>query len=114
MRFVGTWKLESYERRSATGGITRPYGEHPVGQLMYDAAGHMSAQLMAPDGGYLGYFGTYTVLDAENTVLHRVEGCVRLNWVGSDQRRAYEFTGDRLILTAIRDGNTNRLVWARA
>ena len=45
-RFVGAWRLLSCETRDTTGRVEYPFGERPVGQLLYDGAGNMSAQLM--------------------------------------------------------------------
>jgi hypothetical protein len=43
---VGTWKVVTYEDRAEGKPVRYPYGEKPSGQLMYDATGHMSIQLM--------------------------------------------------------------------
>src|ERR1700730_2814688 len=137
--FVGAWKLISYERRSAAGEITYPMGQNPVGRLTYDALGRMSAQIMRPDrpkfkapspagwpptqkaaafDGYIGYYGTYSVSDTERAVIHHVEASLYPHWVGSDQRRLYEFSGNQLILRAVNGaggpGTESRLVWERA
>jgi len=131
--FVGAWKLLSCARRTSTGEITYPMGEHPMGRLTYDAMGRMSAQLMRPDrakfkaddaarsgsaeekiaayDGYTAYYGTYTVNEGAHTVTHHVEASLYPNWVGSDQVRKYEFSGDRLILRVVNTGA--ELVWER-
>jgi hypothetical protein len=47
---VGAWSLSSYELRlKASGTITTPFGPHPVGRILYEANGQMSAQLMRPE-----------------------------------------------------------------
>jgi hypothetical protein len=136
--FVGAWKLISYERRTAAGEVTYPMGQNPVGRLTYDALGRMSAQIMRPDrpkpqgvvpaswsaeekaaafDGYIGYYGTYSVSDTERAVIHHVEASLYPHWVGSDQRRLYEFSGSQLILRAAGSagpGTESRLVWERA
>jgi hypothetical protein len=33
----------------AGGEVVRPYGEHPLGLIMYTADGYMSAQITTPD-----------------------------------------------------------------
>jgi hypothetical protein len=44
---VGAWSLSSYELRlKPSGAITTPFGPHPVGQILYEGNGQMSAQLM--------------------------------------------------------------------
>lgn len=142
--FVGVWRLVRYEfRTKATRRIVHPYTEKPVGRITYDDGGRMSAQLMRPGrkplagnipqagaaaifekasaeelretvGGYIAYYGTFDVLPAERTVVHHVEGCLIPNWVGTDLRRQYEFTGgNRLILTADTPAAVGSLVWER-
>ena len=137
--FVGVWKLVSYERRMADGALTHPMGDKPVGRLTYDAAGHMTAQLMDPDrpkfrkslaglgsakekgaafDGYTAYYGTYSVNGKDHVVIRHVEASLYPNWVGSEQRRLYEFSGGNLILRAVNGmggpGTESRLVWERA
>ena len=47
---VGAWSLSSYELRlKPSGTITTPFGPHPVGRILYEANGQMSAQLMRPE-----------------------------------------------------------------
>jgi hypothetical protein len=48
-KFVGVWKLVSFEQRTTAGEVTHPMGQKPVGRLTYDSSGHMTAQLMLPD-----------------------------------------------------------------
>ena len=137
-QFVGAWKLISFEQRTTAGEVTHPMGEHPVGRLTYDAQGLMSAQLMLPVrpkfeapskargsaeqkiaafDGYIAYYGTYTVDVARRTVIHHVEASLYPNWVGSEQRRLFEFSEGRLILRVVNGsggpGTEGRLVWER-
>jgi hypothetical protein len=46
---VGTWRLVSFDSRTTGGEIRHQLGRAPRGQLLYDVAGHMSAQLMDPE-----------------------------------------------------------------
>lgn len=114
--FVGSWKLLSavYER---DGQAAYPFGPEPVGLLIYDDLGNMSVQIMhsaradpaeakpaghkrAAFAGYLGYFGTYEVSEADQLIVHHVQGSTLRHWVGSVQERSYEFSGNRLTLSA--------------
>ncbi len=139
-KFGGTWKLVSAEFRRPDGDIIYSYGKHPVGVFMYDANGTMSVQIMRSDRpafasgdlwissreelkaaleGYVAYFGTYEVDEEEAVVTHRIEGSWFPNWVGTEQKRFFEFSGDRLILRTpeARTGTatvTGELVWQRA
>lgn len=143
-KLIGVWRLVSYEMKDkATGKVVLPYGATPEGRITYDGAGRMSAQLMKPGrralkgnvpqagafsilagateaelremtGGFIAYYGTYDVVEAQRTIVHHVKGCLLPNWVGTDLRRGYEFEGDRrLTLIADTPRATGRLVWER-
>ena len=46
--FVGTWRLrDAFALTDAGTRVPSPLGEKVLGQIMYDGAGNMSAQLMA-------------------------------------------------------------------
>lgn len=119
---VGTWKFESIKVQTSKGEIVYPYGEDPFGMLIYTPSGHMSVLLMRPDrpkfasedpmsgsseeieaayDGFDAYCGTYEVDEEKRKVTHHIEGSKFPNWVGTHQERSVEFTGDRLIITAI-------------
>jgi hypothetical protein len=134
----GVWTLERYELIRPDGRIVQPMGEAPLGQLIYTADGHMSAQLSprgrAPFHGkyllggsaaekvaaidsYLAYGGTWRVRGAE--VVHRVEISLFPNWVGDDQVRLADWDGGRLVLTTppmprAEGSIAARLTWRRA
>jgi hypothetical protein len=137
--FFGAWRLRRYEYRRADGKLTLPFGEDPVGLLLYDALGHMAGQLMQPDRppfrknsitagtveevraafeGYIAYYGTYDVDVQAGTVIHHVTASWFPNFVGTDQVRHYEFQENRLLLrTPPRESGTEKrtglLVWER-
>jgi len=118
-RFIGVWKLASCELKASNGNISYPYGEQPVGRIAYDKAGRMSAQLMRPgrssrDGaGFTAYFGAYDIDEASRTVIHHVQASINPSWVGTDLKRTYEFSSNRLTLTAVSGQGVMRLVWER-
>lgn len=119
--FVGAWRLVSCESRDASGEVRYPFGEQPAGQLFYDGAGNMSAQLMrtrrarfaAGDpglgtddevrdafNGYVAYFGTYSVDESNGAVTHHVSGASFPSWIGVNLVRYYTFDdGGRLRLS---------------
>ena len=130
-QLIGAWKLVSIEML-VDGNVVYPYGDHPLGLLIYHEVGRITAQIMRPGRyssltdpdaiplataselrqiaeGYLGYFGTFTIDEENNTVTHHVEACTLPAWVGTDQQRQYEFDGSRLSLSS----GPNRLVWER-
>ena len=139
-QFVGTWKMVSVEERRPNGEVVAPrYGSHPIGYIIYDTTGHVAVQIMKPDrsrfasndaeqatsdeakaafAGYGAYFGTYEINEAEGYVVHHVEGSVFPNYVGTDQKRFFELSGDQLILKPPPrqvDGeqHTTRVTWQR-
>ncbi|HVG21305.1 MAG TPA: lipocalin-like domain-containing protein [Blastocatellia bacterium] len=129
--FIGAWRLVSVEDREPDGSLTNPYGERPVGLLLYDEAGSMSVQIMRSDRqhlssndwgeipaeeikaaaeGFTAFFGTYEVNEAEAVIIHRVEGHFLPNSVGKELKRGYEFSGSRLIL---RPSDSRTVTWER-
>lgn len=114
---VGTWKLISAEDIDPNTGKWIPYtfGNPPSGYFIYDATGHASIQIMttppvkiaSPDSptpeealaifnGYIAYYGTYSVDDANISV--QVEGAWDPTQVGTNQARPYKLSGDTLII----------------
>jgi hypothetical protein len=138
-RLIGSWRLLSYDKQSESGEVTPAFGPRPHGRLMYDAAGRMSVHLADPRRaafasndalrgtpeevrqafeGYFGYFGTYSVDVAAGTVTHHVEGALFPNFAGTDQKRFFTLSGDRLTLRTpptLRGGArfTYLVVWER-
>jgi hypothetical protein len=127
-RFIGVWKLISYESKPANGEVIQVYGPNPIGRIQYDKAGRMSAFLMRPNrkiptrestadelrqiqGGFVAYFGTFDVDEASQTVFHHVQAAVNPAWPGTDLKRNYEFSGNRLTLRAVSPNTVLTLVW---
>jgi hypothetical protein len=114
---VGTWRLASWENRSADGTISYPLGRDAVGLITHTADGYMFVAMMRADrepfpagdllGGsqkekaraaesYVSYCGRYGFRG--DSVIHRVELSLFPNWSGVDQERFVEVTGNRLTL----------------
>ncbi|WP_257463496.1 lipocalin-like domain-containing protein [Archangium lipolyticum] len=119
-RLVGTWQLISVEGRLPDGSRDYPYGQNPLGILMYDRLGNMAVQLMGRDrppfesadlkggsaqeakdalDGAAVYFGTYETEEQTDTVCHHITGSVFPNWIGTVQRRKATVKGNRLVLS---------------
>ncbi len=135
--FSGTWRLLSYEVRSTAGETRYPWGQDPVGFLIYSDDGYVSVAMMGanrPRFGakdikkgtveekvaavdtYISYCGRYDVQG--DMVIHHVEVCLFPNWIGNDQKRTFKFDGDRLLLNTepIVAGEmqlTGHLIWER-
>ncbi len=135
-RFVGTWRLVSWENRS-TDAITYPFGQDAVGYIMYNEDGYMFVAIMTTNrppfvsGDILGgslkekaaaaetlisYCGTYEI--QRDRVIHHIEVSSFPNWVGVDQERIFEFKENRLVLSTLPllvggKQQTAHLVWER-
>jgi hypothetical protein len=142
-KFIGVWKLVSGSSTDeATGEVRYPWGKNPVGRLVYDESGRVFAQLMDPGRrqvggisnqgaaaaiahasaedmremltGFNSYFGTFDIDEPSRTVIHHLQSALIPSWVGSDQRRKYEFSArDQLIILNTASQAAYRLVWHR-
>ena len=135
----GTWQLLSRTDVTAAGAAhpDPALGSDPVALLIYDRAGHFSAQFMKRDrtaaplsapaaatnntlaqGGYDAYFGTYTVDDDAGVVTQHLLGALSSANVGAVLSRTMEVRGNTLVIrldTQSWDGTpvTRTLTWAR-
>ncbi len=136
-QFAGTWKLISQETRDAKGQVVPPAAnagtEGRIGFIVYDPAGYMgvviqqggrqkfaSNQPTPPEaraamGSYTSYWGSFAVNEAESVVTHQTWGALNTGMSGTDQRRHYAFSGNRLTLQppAGANGNQASLTWER-
>jgi len=113
---VGRWRLVSWSTAASDGAVAYPFGERAEGSIVYTPAGWMTVSLakagrerMPTDdivGGseaeraaayssYVAYCGTYEV--DGSVVIHRVQMSMFPNWVGSEQQRQFELSGDELL-----------------
>lgn len=131
-QLVGSYRLVWYRSYDQAGKETvLPY---TVGQISYDRAGRMSAQLMresrprfgsnvpteqeraAAYSGFISYFGHYTIDPVKRTVTHHVEGSMSPNMVGNPLTRYFEFSPDgSSLFLSVKDGDrvVGRLQWDR-
>ena len=137
-QLIGTWRLVSWDRIEDGDKRIPALGPGADGLITYTTDGFMFGMLMAPNrkqfagtdpfGGTveecrqamstaLAYCGRYRV-DGD-CVVHTVEMSMYPNWVGTEQRRAYRFDGDRVVLRTVqpivRNGVSSvaELVWRR-
>jgi Lipocalin-like domain len=133
--FLGSWDLVSFVHVLPSGELSTPFGNSPVGLLVYQADGRMSAQVssgsptrLASDDSleasveeaasvwrtYFGYWGSFKVCPEERVVVHRVAGSSFPNWIGTKQTRHFHFDGaNRLILEAESASGRYTLTWQR-
>jgi len=128
----GVWRLVSFEQNESDGNVSFPYGEAPVGRLTFDAAGRMSVFVMKPGrfasvnstagitmasvddlrqiaDGFMAYYGDFQVDDSTKTITTKVEAATIPAWTDSEQKRAYELSGDILSLIT----PATKLTWMR-
>ena len=116
---AGSWKLISFHSKDSSGQTTYPFGKDAQGRLSYEPNGRLAVQVMNPNrprfasddplvtseaevraafDGYTAYYGTYSVNPDEKTIVHHIQVALLPNWVGTDQRRDFEFDGKYLTL----------------
>ena len=116
---VGLWKVTSFTRKEvATGKVEHPYGNRPVGYLLYTRGGHMIYYVVGEDRkapatpnptdaeraelfkSLVVYSGTYKV--EGNTTVTRVDGSWVQSWTGTERRpQSVEVSGNKLTLTSM-------------
>jgi hypothetical protein len=127
-QLVGTWKLVGMRNENKVDVM----GPHPMGMLVFDAAGNYTTQVMRSDlpkfvipdrskatpeesqaviRGFMALFGTYTVSDPKTINLH-VIGSMLPNWDGADQKRSFVIRGDELELTNLTNSSGDASVHA--
>ena len=115
---LGTWRVVKFCEDDSTGRLYEPYGDRPVGYIIYAPGGALSVQMtrtppvrpftrgdeqptdaerQALFASYFGYFGTYTVT-SDSTVVHHIEGGTFPSYIGTNQPRQYRLRGDTLTI----------------
>ena len=132
-QFAGAWTLVKIERFDARGELLEPPIEDRLGYIIYDASGYMGVTIIQPGrrpyagtqptagealasySTYTSYFGTFTVNEAEGFLTHHLEGSLNTLGAGSDYKRFYTFSGNRLTLQppAGENGNRTELTWQK-
>ena len=118
-QLVGTWRLVATQQRLADGTVRPEPGLGPrgVGYVMYSDTGRVCAFLSNPDrpkwksqnapsepelraalDSMVAYCGSYEVNDTDGYVLHHVEMDKVPNVAGTDRKRYFTLSGNRLVL----------------
>ena len=137
-QLVGTWSLVSNENVAADGTKRQPFGPSPKGILILDANGQYAQvfthigrpkfkannrlqgtpeEIKAAWDGALAHFGTWSVVEADKTVVLRVEGSFYPNQEGNDDKRLVSsVTADELkfVNAASTAGGRTEAVFSRA
>jgi hypothetical protein len=132
---LGAWSLKECAEILPDGSKRFPFGDDALGQVLYTADGHMSAQLLRAGRAafpsddyrgapvevaaeafqqYFGYFGRYEVDAGAGTVTHFIEGAWLPNLENTAQVRTFRFEEDCLVLEAPTPWGVIRNTWVRA
>jgi hypothetical protein len=118
-QIVGTYRLARYAA----------HGSEPIGRISYDSSGRMWAMLLPPGRapinrdsppeqyrdtmrGVVAYYGTYTIDESTQRVIHHVEAASNPDWIGDDFIRWYRFEGPNLLIS-LSQSFDNPLLWER-
>jgi hypothetical protein len=137
-QFLGTWSLVAVENTNGDGSKTLPYGEHPVGLLVFSANGDYAIQILkavrpkvaandknkataeenaALVQGNNSHFGVYSIDDIKHTITFNVQHAFYPNWEGNLQVRNYTLENNVLsyIVTNTTNGGaiTAKVVWKK-
>ena len=118
-RFVGAWKLVSLEEPSADGQLHKA---DCAGMFVFTRDGRASVQVMYRNAetasayahsGYEASYGSYTVDEQTHTFTFHVEGALVRSLIGKDLLRAFDISGNRMIVKSARPDEHWRVVWER-
>jgi hypothetical protein len=121
-QLIGVWKYVSVSNTEvATGKVTHPYGEKPIGYIVYTKGGRQifsivsdnrakPASSVATDAERLRLFntsgsGTATYKLDGNTIMSTYDSSSGETWTGTTQKRKIAITGNKL--TVISDPYKN-------
>jgi hypothetical protein len=115
-QLIGTWELVSFKLHTTNGDELFPLGDSPIGIVIIDKSGYMSAQLSRGDRvpfssdpptpeeiqnaflGFIAYFGKYRIDEKKHTFTTHVMGSSNPDWIGEDQVRNYTIQDNQMIL----------------
>jgi Lipocalin-like domain len=118
-QLIGTWILSSVVNTDANGVQSTPWGEHPLGVVMFDEAGHFAQMIIDPDkdASTIDYFGAYSVDEADKEIVLHVIGSSARRFDGKDTKRLVESISDEDLKTHNPTpslGSSAETVWKRA
>jgi hypothetical protein len=109
---VGIWIIESFDVEDCTTGRrTQPWGDRPSGTVIFDPGGRMFAMITSEQRtlsdfdeadafrSMLAYSGHYRV-EPPNKLVTTVDIAWFEPWVGTEQVRFCDVSGDRMTLTS--------------
>ena len=117
-KLLGIWKLMEYKLIYNDEKIIYPFGENPIGNIIYTLCGHMCVQIMRAQrlkcsteyyfnitheekieiaDNFLCYMGKYKIIN--DNVVHYPEISSFTNYINIPQKREYKFEGNNLVLS---------------
>ncbi|MDI6764696.1 MAG: lipocalin-like domain-containing protein [Thermodesulfobacteriota bacterium] len=134
---IGCWRLLSMHLKTSDGKVSYPFGSDALGYYIFSESGYMSVNIMPvnrPKSGsgdvlcwsveekvkaaetYISYSGKYEI-QGDKLIVHP-EVVFFQNWVGVDQVRTLELSGNQMTLSSppmLASGieQTAHLVWER-
>jgi len=123
-RFIGAWRLAWLQQPGRDGQLHRI---DCCGMFVFTRDGHASVQVLERNsqpqasagpqqysqGGYEASYGSYEIDENAHTFTFHVEGALVKTLIGQDLQRAYEFSGNQLIVKSTRPDEHWRVVWER-
>jgi Lipocalin-like domain len=121
---IGAWRLVHLIEYRPDGTPDYPFGEDPIGYIVYSESGVMAIQITRQDRGgdaarslgvgsdYLAYFGRYEVHVDNQLVRHFLEGQLHPGNHPDTLDRKYRFYDDKLSLRPC-DGVDRETLWQR-
>ena len=115
-RLIGSWAMTG-NVLDQDGKKSEPFGPNAKGTVMFTSDKRVALVITRVDvpkfasnnrttgtpeenkaatAGSIAYFGTYEVNDADKLLTMHLEGSTFPNWVGTDQKRTLELSGDEL------------------
>jgi hypothetical protein len=115
-QLVGSWELVSLVSQTGDKKVDA-FGPNPIGRMTLDADGRFSTITLRPGlphfasgnrmkgtpdehkavvQGSMAFFGTYTVHEADKSIMFRLEFATFPNWNGVEQKRIFTLSGDEL------------------
>ena len=136
-QILGTWTAVEINNILEDGSKVQSYGPSPNGVLMLDAQGHFSLVLIRSDlpkfassnrdtgtpeenkavvQGSIANYGTYSLNDADRTLVLRIHNSSFPNWRGTEQKRIIAAISQhelKWLNPAASNGGTAQIVWKR-
>jgi hypothetical protein len=62
---------------------------------------------------YLSYWGSFNIDEKSQIITHKLEGCSFPHWIGTEQKRNFEFRDNLLLLSTKVESTQHVLTWEK-